>query len=208
MLYEVQLTDCPREEVASISESLEQEQALSITWTDLYDDPIFEPKPGEVPLWPHVVITALFATQELAHNAAHRFLHRSSQLREVAEQDWERTCMLDFKPQHLGKNLWICPSWATVTDPAAIVIQLDPGLAFGTGTHPTTALCLRWLAHASINKKSVVDYGCGSGILSLAALKLGADHVHAIDLDPQALQATQQNALHNHITHQQLTISL
>ncbi len=208
MLYEVQITHCPRDEVDRISEALEEKSALSITWTDLFDDPIFEPKPGEIPLWPHVVITALFDDLTLAQDAMSAYSSLTCRLTPLEAQEWEKTCVADFKAQCFGEHLWICPSWDTVEDPHAKVVTLDPGLAFGTGTHPTTALCLRYLAHADLAHRTLIDYGCGSGILSLAALKLGAQHVQAVDLDPQALLATADNAKNNHITNEQLCMFL
>ena len=107
--------------------------------------------------------------------------------------------MDNFHPMQFGERLWICPSWRDVPDPNAVNVMLDPGLAFGTGTHPTTALCLRWLDGIDMAGKTVVDFGCGSGILALAALKLGAKRVIGIDIDPQALQATQENARRNDV---------
>jgi len=118
-------------------------------------------------------------------------------LEPLEDKDWEREWMDNFHPMQFGERLWICPSWRDVPDPNAVNVMLDPGLAFGTGTHPTTALCLRWLDGIEMTDKTVVDFGCGSGILALAALKLGAKRVIGIDIDPQALQATKENARRN-----------
>jgi ribosomal protein L11 methyltransferase len=118
-------------------------------------------------------------------------------LEQLEDKDWEREWMDNFHPMKFGQRLWICPSWREVPEPEAVNVMLDPGLAFGTGTHPTTALCLTWLDGLDLKGKTVVDFGCGSGILSLAALKLGAKKVIGIDIDPQALQASLENAKRN-----------
>jgi ribosomal protein L11 methyltransferase len=118
-------------------------------------------------------------------------------LEQLEDKDWEREWMDNFHPMKFGQRLWICPSWREVPEPDAVNVMLDPGLAFGTGTHPTTALCLTWLDGLDLKGKTVVDFGCGSGILSLAALKLGAKKVIGIDIDPQALQASLENAKRN-----------
>jgi ribosomal protein L11 methyltransferase len=211
-MVEIQLSPCKREDVDTISEILENLNALSITLTDLHDDPILEPLPGSVPLWPNVVINALFETQKAADFAWQQITTYDAKInlssKEIAENDWEKTCIADLKPQLFGKNLWICPSWLTPPDPNAITITLDPGLAFGTGTHPTTALCLQWLSENNLSNQDIIDYGCGSGILGIAALKLGARHIYAIDLDPQAIIATQQNAAINNFNPTDLTITL
>ena len=206
------ITECNREETELLSMQLEKVGSLSITLTDQFDDPILEPTRGSSPLWAHVVIHALFSEPDEAEfarvslTALHPHLHIS--LQSLPEQDWERTCRDDFKPQQFGERLWICPSWLTPPDEQAVNIILDPGLAFGTGAHPTTSLCLTWLEQANLEKQSVIDYGCGSGILALAVLKLGAQTVHAIDIDEQALLATQNNAQTNHIPASQLSMGL
>ena len=120
-------------------------------------------------------------------------------LEQLEDKDWEREWMDNFHPMQFGERLWICPSWREVPDENAVNVMLDPGLAFGTGTHPTTALCLTWLDGLDLTGKTVVDFGCGSGILSLAALKLGAKKVIGIDIDPQALQASLENAKRNQV---------
>ena len=124
----------------------------------------------------------------------------------LEDKDWVREWMDQFHPVQFGARLWICPSWLTPPEPTAINVMLDPGLAFGTGTHATTALCLEWLDSAPLSGKLVIDYGCGSGILGIAALKLGGNKTYAIDIDPQALLATRQNAEQNQITDQQLEV--
>lgn len=212
MWFQLKIEHCPSEEIEQISEELEELGALSIMLTDKNDNPVLEPEPGTTPLWPEVIIHTLYAqAQEAQRTKTHLALTWPSlecSLEVLADKDWERAWMDDFKPQRFGKRLWICPTWLTPPEPNAVNLMLDPGLAFGTGSHPTTSLCLTWLEQAQLKNKSVIDYGCGSGILSLAALKLGAKHVHAVDIDNQALQATQNNALTNNISDQQLSISL
>ena len=117
----------------------------------------------------------------------------------LPDQDWERSWMDRFRPMQYGKNLWICPTWYKPPDPEATNVMLDPGLAFGSGSHETTRLCMEWLSKQQLEGKSVIDYGCGSGILAIAALKLGADSALGIDIDQQALKASRQNAQHNHV---------
>lgn len=210
--YQLKIEHCPSEEIEQISEELEEYGALSIMLTDKNDNPVLEPEPGTTPLWPEVIIQALYAQAEEAQQSrSHLTLTRPSlecSMEILADKDWERAWMDDFKPQRFGNRLWICPTWHTPPDPQAVNLMLDPGLAFGTGTHPTTSLCLTWLEQAELSDKTVIDYGCGSGILSLAAVKLGARHVLAVDIDVQALQATQNNAHSNQITEQQISISM
>ena len=178
--------------------------AQAVTFVDAKDTPMYEPKPGEVMLWPDTQVVGLFDAAddmpaiikrlEKARVLGKDFKYR---LEPLEDKDWEREWMDNFHPMQFGERLWICPSWRDVPDPNAVNVMLDPGLAFGTGTHPTTALCLRWLDGIDMTDKTVVDFGCGSGILALAALKLGAKRVIGIDIDPQALQATKENARRN-----------
>lgn len=187
-----------------LSELLSTAGAMAVTLQDAEDQAIFEPPPGTTPLWQQTILTGLFAA-ETDMNSVLDFIkseHGSLpeyKLNPLEDKDWIRAWMDDFKPMQFGKRLWICPSWRTPVDDKAVNIMLDPGLAFGTGTHPTTALCLAWLdAHFS-KPVDVIDYGCGSGILGIAAGLLGSPHVYAIDLDPQALMATQDNAEKNQL---------
>ncbi len=209
-MLQLQIEHCQRDAADKLSALLEEAGALSITMTDKYDDAILEPELGTCPLWPHVIIQALYSEQKLAEHAlqtlATQYPKLECTLQELPEQDWERVCMNDFKPLRFGKRLWICPSWLTPPEPDAVNLILDPGLAFGTGTHQTTSLCLSWLEQAELDGKDVIDFGCGSGILALAALKLGAAHAYAVDIDHQALLATQNNAADNGITAAQLTV--
>jgi ribosomal protein L11 methyltransferase len=177
--------------------------ALSVTLTDTRDDAVLEPAPGEIRLWPATRLQALYpaatdAARIVASLAAQLGVDPSRiQPRVVADRLWEREWLKDFHAMPFGARLWVCPQHEVVTDPAAIVVLLDPGLAFGTGTHATTAMCLSWLdAHAPVGAR-VVDFGCGSGILAIAALKLGAQRAWCYDIDPQALLAATQNAQAN-----------
>lgn len=213
MWYQLRIGSCQSQEVEGLSLLLEESGALSLSLRDQHDEPVLEPEPGTTPLWPEVVIEALYSgEQKQAVNKAKEILaqiypHLAFTVETVVDQEWQRACIEEFKPQCFGNRLWVCPSWHKPPDPQATNLILDPGLAFGTGTHPTTALCLAWLAQADLQAKAVIDYGCGSGILALAASKLGASHVQAVDIDPQALQATQTNALGNCVGAKQLTIS-
>jgi ribosomal protein L11 methyltransferase len=174
--------------------------AVSVTLTDAADDAILEPAPGEVRLWPRTVLQALFPA-EAAGTAAIIALASALGLpaadiraSHVADRVWEREWLKDFHPMRFGRRLWVLPHHAeSPPDPDAVLVRLDPGLAFGTGTHPSTALCLTWLdAHLAAGSH-VIDYGCGSGVLAVAAAQLGASSVHAFDIDPQALIATRDN---------------
>lgn len=212
MWFQLKIEHCPTQEIEQLSEKLEELGALSIMLTDKNDDPVLEPEPGTTPLWPEVIIQALypevFQAQYAREQLAQMHPALACSLEVLENKDWEKVWMDDFKPQCFGQRLWICPTWSTPPEPNAVNLMLDPGLAFGTGTHPTTALCLTWLEQADLKNKSVIDYGCGSGILSLAALKLGAAKVHAVDIDPQALQATQNNALINKLAGNKLSIDM
>ncbi|CAM2742758.1 ribosomal protein L11 methyltransferase [Legionella steigerwaltii] len=212
MWFQLKIEHCPSQGIESLSEELEEFGALSIMLTDKNDNPVLEPEPGTTPLWPEVVIQALFSEVFQAQYTRDHLLQTYPELTctlEVLEdKDWERAWMDDFKPQRFGQRLWVCPTWSTPPEPSAVNLMLDPGLAFGTGTHPTTALCLTWLEQADLKNKVVIDYGCGSGILTLAALKLGAAEVHAVDIDQQALQATKNNALVNQLDERKLSIDM
>ena len=185
-----------------ISEQLEESGAVSVTFQDTYDNPVFEPLPGETKLWGNTDVVGLYDAQtDIAELQAILNLDQYSyKIEQLEDKDWEREWMDNFHPMQFGKRLWICPSWRDIPDPNAVNVMLDPGLAFGTGTHPTTALCLTWLDSLDLNNKIVIDYGCGSGILAIAALKLGAERVIGIDIDPQAIQASRDNAERNNVS--------
>ncbi len=183
--------------------------ATSVTFVDSQDDPILEPLPGEFRLWPATRMQALFVSGEPEADAAEperlaRLLSEALGIpsalihaRVVEDRVWEREWLKDFHAMRFGKRLWICPNHEQVTDPNAVVVKMDPGLAFGTGTHPTTALCLEWLDGRPMAGARVIDYGCGSGVLAVASVKLGAAEAHCFDIDPQALIATRDNAESN-----------
>lgn len=199
-----------REAQEAVEAALEEVGALSITLLDADADTsnehaILEPGVGETPLWSQITLNALFdgatdrtglllVLQELLPDID----PANIVFREVADQDWTRAWMDQFKPMQFGKRLWVYP-WniEPPTDPNFVFTRLDPGLAFGTGTHPTTALCLEWLDRMELSGKTVIDYGCGSGILAIAAALLGAQQVCAVDNDPQALESSASNAERN-----------
>mgnify|MGYP001241719614 CR=1 FL=1 len=179
--------------------------AMSVTLSDARDDPVLEPLPGEVRLWPQTRVNALFSAEEDPHTTARALAAalaispESIAVRLVEDKPWEREWLRDFHAMRFGKRLWVCPHHEQVTEPDAVVVHLDPGLAFGTGTHPTTAMCLEWLdAHLTPGVR-LIDYGCGSGILAVAAAKLGAREAWCFDIDPQALAATRENAQANDV---------
>ncbi len=197
-----------------LSDLLTQAGAASVTLQDAHDDPIFEPPVGSTPLWKELLLTGLFEA-DIDVKSVLKLIETgfgempAYTLNPLEDKDWIRAWMDDFKPMQFGQQVWICPGWHTPPDPDAINIMLDPGLAFGTGTHPTTSLCLKWLDEHTLDvPQKVIDYGCGSGILGVAASLLGATHVYAIDLDPQALLATQANAEKNHVTNNINTFSV
>ena len=180
-------------------EALLELGALSVTLTDAADHPLLEPLPGEVPLWPELLVTGLFADEidaaPLTMCLAERLGLPAERIHQelLPEREWTRAWMDNFGPMRFGQRLWIVPTGFELPDPAAVNLVLDPGLAFGTGTHPTTSLCLEWLDGHPPQGALVVDYGCGSGILALAAIKLGARQAWAVDIDAQALSATRAN---------------
>lgn len=193
-----------KEHVALLEGLLHSQGAVSITLTDREDVPILEPDVGETPLWPEVEVSALFepATSKRTLLAVISLApgvdaEQGVRFSEVEEQDWERERIEQLQPLRFGRRLWVAPGETTVDDPEATVVRLDPGLAFGTGTHPTTRLCLEWLAGQALEGRAVLDYGSGSGILGIAAACLGAKRVLCVDRDPQAVQATRENAERN-----------
>jgi ribosomal protein L11 methyltransferase len=181
--------------------------ALSVTLGDAGDQPLLEPPPESQQLWQQTRVTALFegdqdikALQNALASTLDRSLVGRLHWERLEDRLWERVWLEHFKPMRFGERLWICPDGASANQIKGVVVLLDPGLAFGTGTHPTTALCLNWLDGLELQGKTVVDYGCGSGILAIAALKLGAARAVAIDHDPQALEASCENAVKNGVT--------
>ncbi|WP_421209932.1 50S ribosomal protein L11 methyltransferase [Aeromonas sp. 602396] len=181
--------------------------AQAVTFMDAKDVPVYEPMPGETPLWGETEVMGLFdaETDPAPTIAFFQQLFGENvgyKVEQLEDKDWVREWMDHFHPMQFGERLWICPSWRDVPNPDAVNVMLDPGLAFGTGTHPTTALCLQWLDGLDLTGKTVVDFGCGSGILGIAALKLGAARVIGIDIDPQAIQASRDNAARNGVADQ------
>ena len=190
--------------------------ACSVTLSDAGDDPVLEPGPGETPLWSNTRVTGLFSADTdmeafrgaLTAGLGIRQLPRHH-VEELADRAWEREWLNDFGDMQFGRRLWICPTEHSVetgsseNEPSgpnsddAVIVRLDPGLAFGTGTHPTTAMCLEWLDGIDLKGKTLLDYGCGSGVLAIAALKLGCSSATGMDIDPQAVTATRQNAADN-----------
>ncbi|MDR0218339.1 MAG: 50S ribosomal protein L11 methyltransferase [Enterobacteriaceae bacterium] len=202
------------QQAESLGDELMESGAVSVTFQDSHDTPIFEPLPGETRLWGDTDVIGLYDA-ETDMNAVVSLLEQLPQLgkgfihkiEQIEDKDWEREWMDNFHPMRFGHRLWICPSWREIPDPDAVNVMLDPGLAFGTGTHPTTSLCLQWLDGLDLAGKTVIDFGCGSGILAIAALKLGAKHAIGIDIDPQAIQASRDNAGRNGVS-EQLTLHL
>lgn len=204
----------------AMEESLMAAGACSVTYEDAKDQPVLEPELGTTPLWDATIITGLFTAdedmQQVQIVASNVFKHLTQEelpkyrVEILENQDWTRTWMEHFKPMKFGSRLWVCPSWQEAPDVNAVNLLLDPGLAFGTGTHPTTALCLKWLdeQNETLTNKSVIDYGCGSGILGIAALLLGASEVVGVDNDPQALLASKDNLLRNKLESDQLSTYL
>jgi len=178
--------------------------ALSVTFKDAEDKPVLEPAPGETPLWDKLIITGLFEA-ETDIDALKQHINKNLgmdialRIEPLEEKDWVRAWMDNYKPMQFGDRLWVCPKHLQPPIPDAVNLMLDPGLAFGTGTHPTTSLCLQWLNDASLKNKMILDYGCGSGVLAIAALLLDAQHCDAVDIDPQALEASIENARANNV---------
>ncbi len=180
--------------------------AVSVTYTDAEDQPVYEPAIDQTKIWSNTQVTALFemnadpdVVETLVFNQFIGSPLDTWVYELLQDQVWERAWMEHFKPMKFADKLWVCPTGQEQFDADTVCMTLDPGLAFGTGTHPTTALCLEWLASHDLRDKVVIDFGCGSGILAIAALLLGARHAHAIDIDPQALTATQYNAEKNQV---------
>ena len=188
---------------APVEDLLMELGAVSVTLEDSADQPLLEPPPGATPIWDDTTITGLFEADidvDLLTTAIKNQLGDIPvRVEALEDKDWVREWMDSFQPICFGERLWVCPSWLEPPKPDAVNMMLDPGLAFGTGTHETTSLCLKWLDSAELAGKTVIDYGCGSGILAIAAALLGAEKVICVDNDPQALLATKQNAERNHV---------
>jgi len=188
--------------------------ALSVTFEDNADEPIFEPELGETPLWSATRVTALFDA-DIDANTIQQLIASDCQLSEnmvrwhiLEDKDWQREWMTHYHPIQCTEHFWICPSWAEPPDSQATNLLLDPGLAFGTGTHPTTFMCIKWVAEQALTDKTVLDYGCGSGILGIAALLCNARCAVGVDIDPQALVATRDNVERNHLAPERFDVHL
>jgi ribosomal protein L11 methyltransferase len=202
-----------KDQVQALEEWLFESGALSVTLEDDADQPLLEPGPGETPLWDVVRVTALYVgdqdiTPILGEIPPNLITSASRAPVPVADREWARVWENEFHPLQMGERLWICPSWTPPPDPDAINILLDPGLAFGTGTHPTTAMCLRSMDADLGSGARVVDYGCGSGILGIAAVRLGATAALGVDNDPQAITASLNNAARNHVPREAFSVVL
>lgn len=194
-----------------IDEALLTAGAIAVTYSDAEDHPVLEPLPGETPLWPETLVIGLFekpcdeaaiiqcVAEVLSVEIDALPIITSNHLENT---DWERSWMDHYHPMKFGENLWICPTHLTPPEPECATVMLDPGLAFGTGTHPSTALCLTWLSNHmdQVRDHTAIDYGCGSGVLGIAARVLGASRCDATDIDPQAIKATHENATRNNVT--------
>jgi ribosomal protein L11 methyltransferase len=206
---------CQANQLAEVEDLLMELGALSISLSDAGDEPIYEPLPGDNPIWPESIVSATFAEDSDPEQIAQLLMARlpagltqSVKHDSFQDRDWQQAYRQHFKPLQCAPSLWIVPSWIEPPDPQATIVQLDPGLAFGTGSHPTTALCLAWLAEQQLENLELIDFGCGSGILAIAAIKLGAGRVLAVDIDQQALDACQSNMEMNAITNRQIQVSL
>ena len=195
-----------RQNAPLVERLLENEPVLALTLTDDADDPVLEPGVGETPLWPSVCVTALFSGDTAVEPLTHMLSlvpgvdwpHQVN-FRKFEDEQWERVWLDRFKPMQFGSALWIIPGDTKIPASAKYALRLDPGLAFGTGTHPTTHLCLEWMDAHNFDAETVVDYGCGSGVLGIAAAIKGAKAVDCVDNDPQALTATVDNAKRNRV---------
>ena len=204
--------EIPPQSAPAFSSLLSDAGALAVTLRDAGDEPVLEPPPGTTPLWSNTRVVGLFAGDVDAALMLDRLRSMQDgealpphQVEHLEDRPWQRVCMDEFRPMRFGRRLWVCPSWTTPPEPEAVSVRLDPGLAFGTGSHPTTALCLEWLESLPLSGLRLIDYGCGSGILAIAALKLGASRVWAVDTDPQALEATHRNAAVNGVEERLVT---
>lgn len=201
----IQINTTVAEKLAEpLSDAFMEANAASVTFEDAQDQPIFEPELGTTPIWANTKVIALFDAEVDIAPILNLVTHMVTDLKpedfkveQLEDKDWVRAWMDEFKPMQFGEKLWIVPTWCEPPQPHAVNLMLDPGLAFGTGTHPTTSLCLSWLDKQNLENKNVIDYGCGSGILALAAQKLGATSVCGTDIDPQAIEASRQNAERN-----------
>jgi len=205
--------DTSPEQIEELERLMLTAGAVAVTMEDNADEPVLEPGVGETPLWHQTRLTGLYPADTDMAAVLEQFppnaLAAGNQRVEILEdKDWEREWISHYRPMRFGRRLWVCPSWLEPPEPEAVNLLLDPGLAFGTGTHPTTALCLTELDDLSLAGCKVVDYGCGSGILAVAALKLGAARALGVDNDPQALVASRENCRRNQLPADALELAL
>jgi ribosomal protein L11 methyltransferase len=205
--------DTHPDQVDALEDLMLSTGAVAVTMEDNADQPLLEPGVGETPLWGQTRLTGLYPADTEMSDVLAAFpeetLQSANHRVEILEdKDWEREWMQHYQPMPFGRRLWVCPSWLAPPEPDAVNLLLDPGLAFGTGTHPTTALCLAELDGMALEKQTIVDYRCGSGILAVAALKLGACSALGVDNDPQALVATRDNANRNSLPSTALEVAL
>lgn len=209
--------DTQKEHAEKIEDLFLETGAVSVTLADAEDTPIFEPELGTTPIWNNTRISALYTADSDSEAILHSLQTSTANLSttpfhfraEILEdKDWVREWMENFHPIQCGTRLWICPSWREPPEKEAVNLLLDPGLAFGTGTHPTTFLCLKWLDGQNPQGKNIIDYGCGSGILAIAAILLGAKSALGTDIDPQALLASRDNARRNKVDDERFALCL
>ncbi|MGE4348176.1 MAG: 50S ribosomal protein L11 methyltransferase [Candidatus Berkiella sp.] len=210
--HEISITG-PKAEVDTVTSALEEQGALAVTYKDGEDNPIFEPSPQEVNLWDKVVTTGLFPI-DCDLEKITLYLNKICptcfiSYQPLVDKNWTTAWLEHFKPQKFGNSLWVCPTQSLEAPDASFegtIVALDPGLAFGTGQHPTTKLCLEWLASNKLDDKAIIDFGCGTSILAISALKLGAMIAYGIDHDDQAILSSQMNAEKNALNADQLKL--
>lgn len=195
----------PRERADELSSVLDEQGALSVSWENAGEDASFDAALPREPEWRRVYVTGLFdaaCSTEAVVRAVNRRLHEDlvPQVRSLDDEDWERAWLARFEPRRYRGDLWVCPSWTEPPDPQATNLVIDPGLAFGTGDHPTTAMCLDWISERDWSGSSIIDYGCGSGILAIACLLKGASRAVGVDIDPRALSVSAANAAANGVS--------
>lgn len=195
-----------KDDLAETEKILESYQPLSISMQGFGEEKIYEPLPGEMPIWEKIRVKAMYQNMKNLSDLENEIINKTNikildnkVIKAIGKKDWQEEWIQSSKPMRFGKKLWIYPDHLIDNLEGKVCVNLNPGLAFGTGSHPTTRLCLEWLEKSNLDQKSVLDYGCGSGILGISAIKLGAKSVTAIDLDPQAVIASKNNAEKNHV---------
>lgn len=195
-----------KDDLAETEKILESYQPLSISMQGFGEEKIYEPLPGEMPIWEKIRVKAMYQNIKNLSDLENEIINKTNikilnnkVIKAIGKKDWQEEWMQSSKPMRFGEKLWIYPDHLIDNLEGKVCVNLNPGLAFGTGSHPTTRLCLEWLEKSNLDQKSVLDYGCGSGILGISAIKLGAKSVTAIDLDPQAVIASKNNAEKNHV---------